>query len=162
MEDIKILLAEQHRNTRHDAVDIVLEVVNEWNKNKTYMNGLPEELVSKICKEIQNLKQREPEQEIKKDQLKTSLELLQQYIDETPEEERIKFIDMFKGDSIPEGWISIEDHLPKCLAVDFMTGTSYLVRNISGEVWYTSVMDHDAWYHIAKRMGITHWWNSLK
>lgn len=61
---------------------------------------------------------------------------------------------------IPKGWVSIEEHLPKCRAVDlFNGGTKYKVRYNDGVVGCTMVLDHNIWYVEVKSMGITHWLN---
>lgn len=67
----------------------------------------------------------------------------------------------FPKDTTPKGWISIEDYLPKCLAMDFITqGYSvYKVRNEIGEESLSRVADHDTWYYRVKEDGITHWLN---
>lgn len=65
----------------------------------------------------------------------------------------------FFRDKTPKGWISIEDHLPKLRAVDFMTGSTYKVRDADGKEFDTVVGDHNVWYHEAKAIGITHWLN---
>ena len=67
---------------------------------------------------------------------------------------------MLKGEEIPKGWISIEEHLPKWKAVDVMQGYSeYIVKHQGGTTGTTRVADHGVWYYEAKEAGITHWLN---
>lgn len=62
---------------------------------------------------------------------------------------------------IPSGWISIEDHLPKMLAIDFISKgfSTFKAKYADGSEFETHVSDHDVWYVMAKGIGITHWWN---
>jgi len=65
-----------------------------------------------------------------------------------------------KRKKIPKGWISIEDHLPECYAHDLLNGgTTYKVKDQAGNQWESNVTDHHMWYHKAKELGITHWYN---
>ena len=67
----------------------------------------------------------------------------------------------FPKDTRPKGWISIEDSLPYCSAIDFFEkGYSvYKVKNKDGVEGESGVADHNTWYYRAKEAGITHWWN---
>lgn len=61
---------------------------------------------------------------------------------------------------IPKGWVSIDDHLPKWLAIDLERGySSYKVRDINGNEFKTTVTDHSLWEVQAREMNITHWLN---
>jgi hypothetical protein len=74
----------------------------------------------------------------------------------TPEE--IK--EFFPEDNIPKGWVSIEEHLPNLLACDISQGYSeYKVKFKDGSEDISFVSDHIIWYHEAKHIGITHWFN---
>lgn len=84
------------------------------------------------------------------------LKKLQESIDNITPEDIARF---FPPDTTPKGWLSIEDYLPKCLAIDFLTGTTYRVRLNDGTEGYSTVGDHSVWYYEAKDFGITHWYN---
>lgn len=84
------------------------------------------------------------------------LEILQDAIQNMTPEEKEEF---FPEDKTPKGWVSIEDHLPKMLAVDFLTGTTYKVKDKNKNEFTSTVGDHNTWYYTAKEEGITHWWN---
>lgn len=74
----------------------------------------------------------------------------------TPEDKE-KF---FPEDTTPKGWVSIEEHLPMCMASDVGQGGSlYKVKNARGRELCSLVSDHNVWYYMAKEQGITHWWN---
>lgn len=62
---------------------------------------------------------------------------------------------------IEKGWVDIEEHLPHCKAIDFITQgcSTYKVKDKNGEEFYTQVTDHNIWYYMAKEAGITHWLN---
>lgn len=60
---------------------------------------------------------------------------------------------------IPKGWVNIEDFLPMMLAVDFLTGTTYKVKDKQGAEFLSIIGDHNTWYYYAKENGITHWYN---
>lgn len=57
-QEIKDLLAMQHRNTRHDAVEKMQEIRDRW--SKTHNFEASERMVDEIAGAIMNLKQREP------------------------------------------------------------------------------------------------------
>ena len=81
----------------------------------------------------------------------------QEALDNITPEEIAKY---FPPDTRPKEWVSIEEHLPMMLAIDyFKGGTSYKVKDKEGNEFYTSVMDHNVWYYMAKEVGVTHWWN---
>lgn len=66
----------------------------------------------------------------------------------------------FPSSKIPEGWISIEEHLPMMRALDVMQGyTQYSVRYEDGTEGISTVSDHNTWKYYAKEVGITHWFN---
>lgn len=56
--DLKLKLAEQHRNTRHDAVEKVLEIREQWQK-MGYDFSVADKILDQISGAIMNLKQRE-------------------------------------------------------------------------------------------------------
>lgn len=58
-DKVKSLLAEQHRNTRHDAIDKMNEIIERW--SKTHDFSLCNNMLNEITGAIINLKQREPE-----------------------------------------------------------------------------------------------------
>ena len=58
-DKIKSLLAEQHRNTRHDAIDKINEIRDRW--SKTHNFSICDNMFNEITGAIMNLKQREPE-----------------------------------------------------------------------------------------------------
>jgi len=72
-----------------------------------------------------------------------------------------KWLDENKEPEVPKGWVSIEEHLPMCMAMDFVAqGYSvYRVMDKWGNEFDTRVCDHNIWYYDAKSAGITHWWN---
>jgi hypothetical protein len=73
-------------------------------------------------------------------------------------EEREKYFP--KDDNIPLGWVSIEDALPMWMSKDIIKGYSvYKVKDKNGDEFDVAVSDHNIWYHYAKKIGITHWWN---
>ena len=87
---------------------------------------------------------------------------LKKYFDSLSEEEieehRRKFNEGSRN--LPIGWISIEDDLPMFLAFDIEKGyTEYKVKFKDGTEGISAVSDHDMWYVIAKKEGITHWYN---
>lgn len=53
------LLKEQHRNTRHDAIDIIYEVLYNWESEYTRTSEI-EELARDLESKIMNLKIRKP------------------------------------------------------------------------------------------------------
>lgn len=67
----------------------------------------------------------------------------------------------FPSRNIPKGWVSIEEHLPMMLAIDFISQgfTMYKVKAKDGKEYYSPVCDHNTWYYEAKEDGITHWFN---
>lgn len=83
---------------------------------------------------------------------------LRKHLSELSEEDRIKLAKELSGPYIPEGWVSIEEHLPMMNASDLLTGyTTYTVKNAEGKESTTIVSDHNTWYYYAKEAGITHW-----
>lgn len=58
-DKINSLLAEQHRNTRHDAIDKINEIRDRW--SKTHNFSICDNMFNEITGAIMNLKQREPE-----------------------------------------------------------------------------------------------------
>ena len=86
------------------------------------------------------------------------LEKLKESLDKITPEEREKY---FPKDTTPKGWISIEDYLPKCLAIDFISKgySEYQVKFEDGREDISWVSDHNVWYYDAKLLGITHWLN---
>jgi hypothetical protein len=56
-EKLRIALAEQHRNTRHDAIDVVQEVREKWDKTHSF----PELMFNEMVGRIMNLRQRTPD-----------------------------------------------------------------------------------------------------
>ena len=58
-DKIRILLAEQHRNTRHDACDKILEIRAKWAKTHDFSPS--DMMMDEIVGSILNLKQREPQ-----------------------------------------------------------------------------------------------------
>ena len=58
-DKVKSLLAEQHRNTRHDAIDKMNEIKERW--SRTHDLYLFDNIFNEITGAIMNLKQREPE-----------------------------------------------------------------------------------------------------
>lgn len=63
-------------------------------------------------------------------------------------------------EEVPQGWVSIEDHLPKWMGMDVAKGYSeYRVKDKDGNEGISYVTDHTMWYYRAKDQGITHWYN---
>lgn len=58
-DKVNSLLAEQHRNTRHDAIDKINEIRDRW--SKTHNFSICDNMFNEITGAIMNLKQREPE-----------------------------------------------------------------------------------------------------
>jgi hypothetical protein len=58
-DKINSLLAEQHRNTRHDAIDKINEIRDRW--SKTHNFSICDNMFNEITGAIMNLKQRKPE-----------------------------------------------------------------------------------------------------
>lgn len=56
---INLALKEQHRNTRHDAVDKIMEITERW--GETHSFTACEAMLNEITGAIINLKQREPD-----------------------------------------------------------------------------------------------------
>ena len=86
---------------------------------------------------------------------------IKKIIDGMSEKEKEELEELFPIINIPKGWVSIEDHLPMMLAVDFLTGTAYKVKDKDGNEFESIVGDHNVWYYSAKEQGITHWYNQL-
>lgn len=57
-DKVKSLLSEQHRNTRHDAIDKINEIRDRW--SKTHNFSICDNMFNEITGAIMNLKQREP------------------------------------------------------------------------------------------------------
>jgi hypothetical protein len=93
--------------------------------------------------------------------LESLADKLRKHFESMTEEEIQKEInEFFPKSTTPKGWVSIEDELPKMMAMDIMQGaTKYKVLYNNGKVGYTYVADHLCWYYGAKDEGITHWWN---
>ncbi len=68
-----------------------------------------------------------------------------------------------EADPIPNGWVSIEEHLPAVTIDDFLKHNAIVrmikVKDKDGNEFESQVGDHQMWYYIAKEAGITHWWN---
>lgn len=56
IENNRIIKAEQHRNTRHDAIDKINEIREEW--SKTHDFSMTDKMFDEIIGAIMNLKQR--------------------------------------------------------------------------------------------------------
>ena len=56
-KSVEVLLAEQHRNTRHDAIEQLNSIYNDFIENDGFDVG---DTINKIEKAIMNLKQRSP------------------------------------------------------------------------------------------------------
>jgi len=77
--------------------------------------------------------------------------------EEEIEADRLKY---FPESTTPKGWVSIEDDLPKMMAIDILQGCSeYKVKFLDGMKGISCVADHNTWYYYAKQVGITHWFN---
>ena len=66
------------------------------------------------------------------------------------------------GNTTPWGWVSIEDELPRLLAVDYILRgyTEYSVRYNDGSIGVSKVSDPTLWYYeVAIPEGIIEWWN---
>lgn len=59
-EEVRLLLAEQHRNTRHDAVDEILAVRNKFD-TKYKFPPAANDMINQMSGAIINLKQRSPQ-----------------------------------------------------------------------------------------------------
>lgn len=86
------------------------------------------------------------------------LKKLQEAIDNITPEEIEKY---FPPDTRPKGWLSIEDYLPHCYAIDFVVKgySEFKVKYADGHTDVSRVCDHGVWYYYAKEEGITHWLN---
>lgn len=92
------------------------------------------------------------------------LEKLQNHLEGlSPYEMELEKQTFHKDDiDIPQGWVSIEDHLPMFLACDLMDGyTEYKVKFKDDTEGVSYVSDHTTWYYYAKENNITHWFNKL-
>lgn len=87
--------------------------------------------------------------------------LKEHFANMTPEQIAEEKALYFPKDKTPKGWVDIEEHLPKCKAMDFIKqGYSvYSVRDKDGDEYESYVTDHNTWYYSAKEQGITHWLN---
>ena len=61
-DKLKIKFAEQHRNTRHDAIDKITEIRARW-EEKGYNFSPSDNMMNEIMGAIMNLKQREPKED---------------------------------------------------------------------------------------------------
>ncbi len=97
-------------------------------------------------------------EETQQEKLDKSLKAFSESLSEMSKEELDNFL---PEPEIPKGWIDIEEHLPKCLAIDFITKgySEYTAKDKDGNEFETTVTDHGMWYHMAKDAGITHWLN---
>lgn len=59
-EEVRLLLAEQHRNTRHDAVDEILAVRNKFDTQYKFPPATGD-MINQMSGAIINLKQRSPQ-----------------------------------------------------------------------------------------------------
>lgn len=85
---------------------------------------------------------------------------LREHIESLSEEEVKEIRKKYFTDDRPKGWVDIEHHLPMMLAMDIVQGYSvFKVRDVNGNEFETKVSDHNTWYHMAKEIGITHWFN---
>lgn len=69
---------------------------------------------------------------------------------------------LFPPDTRPLGWVSLEtkEHLPQCLARDFLNGgTPIVVKTAEGKMYLTHVGDPLMWYYDVKHFGATHYFN---
>lgn len=57
-EAVKLALKEQHQNTRHDAIEKILEITARW--SVTHNLSVADNMLNEITGAILNLKQREP------------------------------------------------------------------------------------------------------
>lgn len=92
--------------------------------------------------------------------MNNQVEALRKYLENrTPEQ--IEEDKEFFRDKRPKGWLSIEDHLPTCSALDYCNQfySEFKVRYTDGTEGLTQVGDHHTWYYYAKEIGITHWLN---
>jgi ferritin-like metal-binding protein YciE len=58
-DQLKKALAEQHKNTRHDAIEKMQEIRNRWGEK--YNFSMCDSMLDEITGAIMNLKQRTPE-----------------------------------------------------------------------------------------------------
>ena len=100
----------------------------------------------------------------KDDIYERSLKALDKALKEMTPEEMEKYFP--KEDPIPQGWVSIEEHLPMVTVGDVLdNGGLYkdiLVKDVNGNEFESRVGDHNVWYYMAKEAGITHWFNGEK
>ena len=93
-----------------------------------------------------------------------AIENLDQFLRNMTEEERENFFP--KIEPLPEGWISIEDHLPMVTCGDIINNgipaKSVKVKDGQGNESESTVGDHHVWYYIMKENGITHWYNEIE
>lgn len=57
-DKLRIALAEQHRNTRHDAIDKIIEII--FKRQQDLSIEIPDYIIEEITVAIMNLKQRPP------------------------------------------------------------------------------------------------------
>lgn|ERR1035437_1631654 len=127
-----------------------------YNDSNYIDNVVPERYCPKCKKNVKGEIEKERKFEKK---LQDSLDSLSKHLSSLTEEEKEELGKQFE-DKTPKGWNSIEDHLPKMLAMDIMHGcTKYKVRRADGIEGISYVADHNTWYYRAKEEGITHWFN---
>ena len=88
------------------------------------------------------------------------LKALREHLSKMSEEEKLKLKDELT-DKTPEGWLSIEEHLPAMRMGDLLEDgyRKIKVRFKDGKEDISRVSDHNIWYYEAKEAGITHWYN---
>lgn len=86
---------------------------------------------------------------------------LEEQLDKFLQEMKDDYFKEYIEESIPKGWVNIEEYLPQCLGGDFVTKgySSYKVLDKDGNEFESKVNDSKIWYYKAKESGITHWWN---
>ena len=89
-----------------------------------------------------------------------SISRMRKYLQNVDKNEIKEFFD--KLPKPPKGWVSIDEFLPMCLAIDYIRQgyTEYKVMDANGKEFITHVCDHGVWlYEYAKPNNITHWFN---
>lgn len=90
-----------------------------------------------------------------------SLKALDDALKNMTDEEKEKYFP--KEDPIPQGWVSIEEHLPAVRVCDFLSNSNIFrdvkVKDKDGNEFMTRVGDHHTWYYMMKEEGVTHWFN---
>lgn len=87
-------------------------------------------------------------------------EQVRKILDSLTDEQIEKYFPKIDESEIKYGWISIEDELPMCLALDFIKQgyTQIKVKNERGDEFITQVTDHNIWYYEMKDLNVTHWY----